>query len=183
MRKLLVIFGLLGLFACTPSAVHRAEDAVANVATYHTAQGGTMTVAALVAAIGKQKQHILDDQKQLDSLKLQLKEAQTVKMQHEFYAAAIILGGLLVLCGVLAFWYPFGLEWIRKAAIKGMIVCGIGIALTCVAAKLVPYRTWIEVGIAILTAASIGIYFLAHSHKTISIATLKKEIEAVAAKV
>jgi hypothetical protein len=103
--------------------------------------------------------------KEMVKVKAELSQAKTIKIQHELMIATGFLSLLAIGCVALMIYCPL----FKKQAAKGIIVCvaAIGVCLLCV--KLVPYRTWIEVGVALAAASYIAFTLIHNSHKTISL--------------
>jgi hypothetical protein len=133
---------------------------------YMTSTGQVMSVAQLVAKIAENNQIISDKKDENSKLNVQLKVAKTAKIQQELWIAGAILAALFVGCVLLFFFVPPTIDplgIVKKGAVKAGIICIIGIAGCGLAIRLAPYRTWIEVGIALITAG-VATFYLTRKH-------------------
>jgi hypothetical protein len=137
-----------------------------SAAAYMNSNGTVMSVADLVAAIAREKEAIATAQGNIAKLSVQLKDAKTAKLQQELWIAGAILIALLIGCFLLFCFVPPTIDplgIIKKGAVKAGIICIIGIAGCGLAIRLAPYRTWIEVGIALITAG-VATFYLTRKH-------------------
>jgi hypothetical protein len=102
---------------------------------------------------------------EMAKVKSELAQAKTLKIQHELMIATAIFGILAIGCVALMIYCPL----LKKQAAKGIIVCAASIGVCLLFVKLVPYRTWIEVSIALAAASYIAFTVIHNSHKTISL--------------
>ena len=125
-----------------------------------------------VVSIAQLEAKLKADEEQVSKDKAELKAAKTLKVQHEIMISAGIFVLLALGCLAVVIWTPFKVQ-----GLKALGGCVAGLALACLAVKLAPYRTWIEVGIAVATGCAVALYVVRHQHKTLSaLATLEKKI-------
>ena len=158
---LAVVFSFMGC-----SAVQVNAPSIPAHSSWATPKPVTATATTSVAEL---KADIYSLQKQLNEKKAELKQAQTVKLEHEMYIAAGIFSGLALLCVALA-WFipdPTPTQKMKRIALRGLLFCVVGVALSFLAARLVPYRTWIEIGIATITSGWVLFEVYRHQHITL----------------
>ena len=137
-----------------------------------TTDNHVVSIAEIESAIKADEAQLAQDKAQLAKDKAELKAAKTLKVQHEIMISAGIFVLLALGCLAVVIWTPFKVQ-----GLKALGGCVAGLALACLAVKLAPYRTWIEVGIAVATGCAVALYVVRHQHKTLSaLATLEKKI-------
>jgi hypothetical protein len=164
MRKLfllaLVLAACFSCFACLDLKSPRIPSESFDLNTKVVMQNGKP------ASITDLRSEIAASEKKTADLKVQLKQAVNDKISRDFKIAAIVFGVVCVGCLFLFFYVH------SMVALKASGLCIAGMSLCLLAVKLVPYRTWIEIGIALVTAGVVSIYVMRHHNGLI------KQLEA-----